>query len=129
RVPLRLPFTRHRQNGLYDSNLDAPASPPASAPVFDVAGGDAGAPRRSRLAMRGLPLSSLIVGVAVSACFGLLYLFDPSQHAFYPRCQFHALTGLYCPGCGSLRAMHQLLLGHIPTAFHLNALFLLALSV
>ena len=59
----------------------------------------------------------------------LLFWFDPGQHGFYPRCLFHQATGLQCPGCGALRAGHQLLHGHLPAALHLNALLVLALPV
>jgi hypothetical protein len=37
------------------------------------------------------------------------------------------LTGLYCPGCGTLRALHQLLHGQILLALALNPLAMLAL--
>jgi hypothetical protein len=32
------------------------------------------------------------------------------------------LTGWYCPGCGSLRAIHQLLLGNLRAAWAMNPL-------
>ena len=37
-----------------------------------------------------------------------------------PRCPFHALTGLYCPGCDSTRSIHALLTGNwrASLAFH-----------
>ena len=53
--------------------------------------------------------------------------FDPSDSPFYPVCQFHALTGLDCPGCGSLRALHELLHGNLAGAFRFNALLVLSL--
>jgi hypothetical protein len=56
------------------------------------------------------------------ACVALLYFFNPAQHGFYPTCIFFKTTGLLCPGCGTLRAMHQLLHGHIEAAFRFNAL-------
>jgi hypothetical protein len=34
---------------------------------------------------------------------------------------------LYCPGCGTLRALHQLLHGHLLEAFGLNPLMMLSL--
>ncbi len=52
----------------------------------------------------------------------VLFSFDPAQHSFYPRCMLKQLTGLDCPGCGGLRATHQLLHGHVLTAFRLNPL-------
>jgi hypothetical protein len=41
---------------------------------------------------------------------------------------FHALTGLQCPGCGGLRAAHQLLHGHLAAAWQLNPLVVLGVA-
>ncbi len=38
------------------------------------------------------------------------------------------LTGLLCPGCGSQRAIHQLLHGHLAASFQYNQLFLPAIT-
>ena len=46
----------------------------------------------------------VIVGLAV-----LFFLLNPSEHQIFPRCIFNSLTGYYCPGCGSQRAIHSLL--------------------
>ena len=67
--------------------------------------------------------------VAVIAVCAALFLFDPAEHAFYPQCFFHQATGLHCPGCGGLRAAHQLLHGHLLTALHLNGLAVLSLPL
>ena len=56
-----------------------------------------------------------------------LFLFEPGKTGFFPICLFRLVTGYTCPGCGSTRAMHQLLHGHIIAAFMLNPLFLLAI--
>ncbi len=64
----------------------------------------------------------LIVGVLVAAG---LYVVDPARHAVYPACPFYATTGLECPGCGGLRATHQLLHGHLAAAWALNPLAVL----
>ena len=40
----------------------------------------------------------------------------------FPRCPFLLLTGLYCPGCGSQRAVHALLHGQVARAAGLNLL-------
>jgi hypothetical protein len=61
---------------------------------------------------------------AAAACGAgllLLYFCDPAATAWFPSCPFRALTGYECPGCGTLRAMHQLLHGHVLAAWHLNA--------
>ena len=63
-------------------------------------------------------------GIAGAA---VLFFFDPSKNSFYPVCQFHLLTGLYCPGCGATRASYQLLHGNFLIALHDNALFVVSL--
>lgn len=46
---------------------------------------------------------------------------------FYPRCFFNAATGLYCPGCGTLRALTAFGELDFRTAFLYNPfLFLMA---
>jgi len=57
----------------------------------------------------------------------VLFFFDPRVYHFYPFCFFHQTTGLLCPGCGALRAGHQLLHGHVVTAFHFNPMLVLSL--
>jgi hypothetical protein len=56
-----------------------------------------------------------------------VFWFEPGKTGFFPRCPFRFFTGLTCPGCGSTRALHQLLHGHLHTAFMLNPLFVIAL--
>ena len=70
-----------------------------------------------------LSFLTLAVGGAV------LYVFNPGEWGFYPFCFFHRATGLLCPGCGSLRAMHQLLHGHATVALRFNAVFVLSLPL
>jgi hypothetical protein len=59
----------------------------------------------------------------------LLYSFSPTEHSFYPRCIFHALTGWQCPGCGGTRALYHLLHLNFGQAMHYNALVTLAAPV
>ena len=66
-----------------------------------------------------------VVALAAGASL-VLFLFDPGEYRFYPRCVFHQTTGLLCPGCGSLRALHHLLHGHVSAAVHFNALLVLS---
>lgn len=47
--------------------------------------------------------------IAVAAAGVLVYLFDPARYALFPKCPVYTLTGYYCPGCGSQRALHHLL--------------------
>jgi hypothetical protein len=83
-----------------------------------------------KLAKRpGIPLASAISALAVISAGTALFLFNPAEHAFYPQCFFHQATGLHCPGCGGLRAVHQLLHGHLLAALHSNALAVLSLPL
>jgi len=63
--------------------------------------------------------------LAVGAAY--LFAFEPGRTGFFPICLFRFLTGYQCPGCGSTRALHQILHGHLVAAFMLNPLFLIAL--
>lgn len=60
-----------------------------------------------------------IIGVAV-----LFFVLDPNKHELFPRCVFHSITGAYCPGCGSQRALHSLLHFDIAGVVSYNFLFL-----
>src|SRR6266849_4690635 len=73
---------------------------------------------------RSATIISVLGGFAVGAV--ILYRFDPATVHGYPRCVFHALTGLQCPGCGTTRALHHLLHGDIAGAFRLNAMLFVA---
>lgn len=72
---------------------------------------------------------STVIGIWLLLVAGATYLFlyEPGRSGFFPLCPFRFLTGLTCPGCGSTRALHQLLHGHFEAAFTLNPLLLLAL--
>ena len=59
----------------------------------------------------------------------LLYFFVEPKNGILPKCLFHELTGLYCPGCGVQRSFHALLNGHILTALDYNLLFILFLPL
>ncbi|MCI0744774.1 MAG: DUF2752 domain-containing protein [Verrucomicrobia subdivision 3 bacterium] len=72
----------------------------------------------------------LIAGASAAIAVALvLYFFAPSEFGFYPRCMLYSWTGLACPGCGSLRALHSLLHGEVATAFRLNPLLLILMPV
>ena len=69
-----------------------------------------------------------LIGVTCVVALGMvLFLFDPAHSGFYPVCIFYRTTGWQCPGCGGLRAAHQLLHGHFAAAFRLNALLMVFL--
>ena len=74
----------------------------------------------------------LMTGAAMLALAGagmVVYNFPPSQYGFYPRCPIYAATHLLCPGCGSTRALYELLHGHLAGALHYNAMFTLLAPV
>ncbi len=56
----------------------------------------------------------------------LLYLINPEQSAYLPKCPFYTLTGLECPACGTQRALHQLLHFHLKEAFRYNPFLLVS---
>jgi hypothetical protein len=70
-----------------------------------------------------------LIGLAILVSGAVLFSFNPAQNSFYPFCWFHRSTGLHCPGCGSLRALHQLLRGNVMGALQSNAVLLLALPL
>jgi len=59
----------------------------------------------------------------------LFYVFNPTEHSYFIPCPFKYATGYHCPGCGSQRAIHQLLHGDLATAFWLNPLMVLSLPL
>ena len=61
-------------------------------------------------------LAALGIGAAIVA----LWCVNPDTASWLPHCPLHAWTGLCCPGCGSTRALHQLLHGHVLAALRLN---------
>lgn len=69
------------------------------------------------------------IAVGITAGLGFLYWkFDPADTSnVYPHCPFKLLTGYKCPGCGSQRAVHQLLHLNFKEAFELNQLLVLSL--
>lgn len=63
---------------------------------------------------------------------GILFLYgfyNPSQSSYFLACPFKTITGFHCPGCGSQRAIHQLLHFNIIGAFRLNPLMVLSLPL
>ena len=66
-----------------------------------------------------------LAGIAAA----VLFLFDPATAGFYPPCLFRTVFGAQCPGCGSLRAAHQLLHGNVQQAWALNKPLLIALPL
>jgi hypothetical protein len=69
----------------------------------------------------------VLAGIAAAVTY--VGTIDPNQHGHYPTCPFLALTGLYCPGCGSLRMIHALAQGHLAEGFGRNPFAFLLIPV
>lgn len=63
--------------------------------------------------------------LAVAVVLGLLYWFNPSDTALAPKCIFHSITGLNCPGCGIQRFLHAFMHGHFLEAIHYNYMLII----
>jgi uncharacterized protein DUF2752 len=75
-------------------------------------------------AARWAPLGVLAGGLAGCAYLAVNDPSDPSTAM--PFCPFHAVTGLWCAGCGGLRMVHALLHGRLGQAAQDNLLLLVA---
>ena len=68
-------------------------------------------------------LASIFVGVYV------FYTYSPYESGLFPRCSIYVTTGYQCTGCGSQRAIHDLLHFRLLSAFKANALVVLCIPV
>lgn len=69
----------------------------------------------------GWPLAAVTAGFV-----GLCALTNPYASPL-PTCPFRALTGVPCPGCGTMRAFHSITRGNLSAAVSMNAFSLLLL--
>ncbi len=74
---------------------------------------------------------AIILAAVLGIAAGLLWLkiYDPRLLTPYVQCPLHALTGLYCPGCGTMRALHALFNGEIVAALGYNPLMMLLMPL
>jgi hypothetical protein len=68
------------------------------------------------------------VWLAVSLCAVLIGWAVLASGLPTPRCMWHELTGLPCPGCGGTRCLRHLLSGRLSAAFAMNPLVFLGLA-
>lgn len=78
--------------------------------------------RWRRVAGPGLTIGGLALATLA------LHLRDPHQSGSWGFCPSAAM-GIYCPGCGGLRAVNDLTDGHLGAAASSNLLFVLLLPV
>ena len=74
----------------------------------------------------GKKTKAIMASIAVAVLGTLFFVKDARYFNLYPWCPFHFFTGLFCPGCGSLRAISALLHGDFLDALHLNVLIVAA---
>ena len=79
----------------------------------------------SRSGRRARPVA---VGVGTLALTAYVAAVDPNRPGHYPVCPTYALAGVYCPGCGMLRATHDLTHGDVVGALQRNPLAPLVLA-
>lgn len=75
---------------------------------------------------RYAPLAAMAsVGTVAAA---VLSRIDPNTPGNpLPACPFYALTGIWCPGCGSTRCLHALVHLDLPQAMAMNPLLVLSI--
>lgn len=61
----------------------------------------------------------LTAGVGIGT-LALLHFRDPHVEGSYGLCPVYALAGVYCPGCGGMRAIHNLTDGRVLDSLHSN---------
>lgn len=71
----------------------------------------------------------LAVGAVVAAGAVAVVLRDPHVPGSFGVCPVYALTGMYCAGCGALRATHDLLTGDLAGAWSMNPLWVVAVPL
>ena len=67
-----------------------------------------------------------LILLVISGSLWLYYTYNPSD-GFFPRCPTNQYLGFLCPGCGSQRAVHQLLHANVGEAFKANPLLITSL--
>lgn len=79
-----------------------------------------------RIARLRLP-ALVAAGTAASAAY--IGSVSPYTAGGYPVCPIYALTGVYCPGCGTARCLHSLVTGDFSAAFARNPLLVILVAV
>lgn len=81
--------------------------------------------------MRVTTKKALFIGLGVLSIGAILlyFSFNPENGLLFPKCPIHEYLGIYCSGCGSQRAIHDLLHLRIGDAVSHNILILPALFV
>ena len=64
----------------------------------------------------GWVIALLLIAIAAAGALLVISRVDPERAAWFPKCLVTQTTGLYCPGCGTSRALHALTEGRVADA-------------
>lgn len=64
------------------------------------------------------------MGVLSALAILLYFFFNPERGLLFPKCPFNQMLGIHCAGCGSQRAIHDLLHFRIVEAIGHNVLLI-----
>ena len=67
----------------------------------------------------------LVIGLILA----ILYFFIYPNSTFFPECPLYSTTGIYCPGCGNQRALHDFLHLDIMGVLGHNILFMFGVFI
>ncbi|WP_461303282.1 DUF2752 domain-containing protein [Aureisphaera sp.] len=70
-----------------------------------------------------------MISILVGGILLIYFFYDPTEVDIFPKCPMHSTTGIYCPGCGSQRALHSLLHLDFKSVVTYNFLFIPALGL
>ena len=80
--------------------------------------------------MRKKEIVRVVIVAAIVPVVALLYFFIDARHSnFFPACPFFTLTGFYCPGCGSQRAISSVLHADFLEAARFNVMLVVSLPL
>lgn len=80
-------------------------------------------------AASGLVRTPLLVGAGTLLATVAVAVRDPHVAGSWGACPLHLLTGLWCPGCGGMRAVHDLTHGDLGGAWGMNPLLVVLLPL
>ena len=82
---------------------------------------------RSKTVVLKLNYKKVVIGILILGFLSLYFLYNPSHVKVATMCPFHVTTGMHCPGCGSIRAMDDLIHLKVLNALSHNALLIVSL--
>lgn len=74
-------------------------------------------------------LKIALIALMFGGFFLIYFFYNPTESSFFIPCPIYYISGFYCPGCGSQRAIHLLLHGDVIGAFRFNPLMVLTVPI